>query len=223
VYFRFAGIILYSLIFTQDFSENFMSDHSSSHANTATKSNPIKTAIYVAVGALALIIGVFLLAKFAVGTHEIGATNESANTPEKVAKRIAPVTTLLVVQQPGGVSAAASTPAPAATPAAAPAAVAALIPAAIPAGAAPAAAGGGEGVYKAGCAACHSAGIAGAPKSGDKAAWAPRIAQGKPTLYEHAIKGYQGKAGVMPAKGGNSALADADVQAAVDYMVALNK
>lgn len=201
-----------------------MSDHSSSHANTATQSNPIKTAIFVAVGALALIIGVFLLAKFAVGTHEVGATNELANTPEMVAKRIAPVAKLMVVQQAGGVPAAASAPAPVATAtAAAPAVVAAAIPAAIPAGAAPVAAGGGEGVYKAACVACHGAGIAGAPKSGDKAAWGPRIAQGKPTLYEHAIKGYQGKAGVMPAKGGNSALADADVQAAVDYMVALNK
>jgi cytochrome c5 len=224
VYFRFAGIIRHSPIFTQDFPENFMSDHSSSHADSASKSNPVKIAIYVAVGALALIIGVYLLAKFAVGTHEIGATNELANKPEMVAKRIAPVTTLQVVEQPGGVPAAASTPAHAATPAAAaPAVVAALIPAAVPAGAAPAVAGGGEGIYKAACVACHGAGIAGAPKSGDKAAWAPRVAQGKPTLYERAIKGYQGKAGVMPAKGGNSALADADVQAAVDYMVALNK
>lgn len=201
-----------------------MSDHSSSHANGASKSNPIKTAIFIALGALALIIGVFLLAKFAVGTHEIGATNEAANQPEMVAKRIAPVTTLLVVPQPGGApgTTVAATPA-AAVPTAAPAVVAALIPVALPAGAAPAAAGGGEGVYKAGCAVCHSAGIAGAPKSGDKTAWAPRIAQGKPTLYEHAIKGYIGKAGAMPAKGGNSALADADVKAAVDYMVALNK
>jgi cytochrome c5 len=224
VYFRFAGIIRHSPIFTQDFSENFMSDHSSSHADGASKSNPIKTAIFVALGALALIIGVYLLAKFAVGTHEVGATNEAANKPEMVAKRIAPVTSLLVVQQAGGVPAASAAPAAATTATATTSpVVAALIPAAIPAGAAPAAAGSGEGVYKAGCAACHSAGIAGAPKSGDKAAWAPRIAQGKPTLYEHAIKGYQGKAGVMPAKGGNSALADADVQAAVDYMVALNK
>jgi cytochrome c5 len=233
VYFRFAGIIRYSPIFTQDFSENFMSDHSSSQANTASKSNPIKTAIFVALGALALIIGVFLLAKFAVGTHEVGATNEAANKPEMVAKRIAPVTSLLVVQQAGGVPAASPAPAPAAaattattataaTAATAPV-VAALIPAANPAGAAPAAAGGGEGVYKGACVACHGAGIAGAPKLGDKAAWATRIAQGKPTLYEHAIKGYQGKAGVMPAKGGNSALADADVQAAVDYMVASAK
>ena len=200
-----------------------MSDHSSSHTDAKSKSSPINTAIFVAVGVLALIIGVFLLAKFAVGTHEVGATNETANSPEIVAKRIAPVTTLMVVAQPGGVTSAAETPAPATAVAAAPAVVAALIPVAMPAGAAPASAGGGEGIYKAGCAVCHSAGIAGAPKSGDKVAWAPRIAQGKPTLYEHAIKGYIGKVGAMPAKGGNSALADADVQAAVDYMVALNK
>jgi cytochrome c5 len=222
VCFRFAGIIRHSPIFTQDFSENFMSDHSSSQASTTSKSNPIATAIYVAVGALALIIAVFLLAKFAVGTHEVGATNEAANKPEMVAKRIAPVTSLLVVQQAASAPAAAAASATPAVATAAPV-VAALIPVAVPAGAAPAAAGGGEGVYKAACVACHGAGIAGAPKFGDKAAWASRVAQGKPTLYEHAIKGYQGKAGVMPAKGGNSALADADVQAAVDYMVASAK
>jgi cytochrome c5 len=226
VYFSFAGIIRHSPIFTQDYSEKFMSDHSSSPASASSKSNPIKTAIFVALGALALIIGVFLLAKFAVGTHEVGATNEAANKPEMVAKRIAPVTTLLVVPAAGGVPAAAATPAATAAPApatAAPAVVAALIPAAVPAGAAPAAAGSGEGVFNGACVACHGAGIAGAPKAGDKAAWAPRVAQGKPTLYEHAIKGYQGKAGVMPAKGGNAALADADVKAAVDYMVAMIK
>ena len=47
-----------------------------------------------------------------------------------------------------------------------------------------------------------AAGIAGAPKVGDKAAWGPRIAQGKETLYNHAIQGFTGKTGVMPAKGG---------------------
>jgi cytochrome c5 len=66
---------------------------------------------------------------------------------------------------------------------------------------------------------CHGAGIAGAPKLGDKASWAPRIAQGLDTLHTHAIKGYQGKVGMMPAKGGNAGLADADVKAAVGYMV----
>jgi cytochrome c5 len=81
----------------------------------------------------------------------------------------------------------------------------------------------GEEVYNGGCNACHTAGIAGAPKQGDKAGWAPRIAQGAATLYDHAIKGYQGKAGVMPAKGGNAALSDADVKAAVDFMVTAAK
>jgi len=78
----------------------------------------------------------------------------------------------------------------------------------------------GKKVYDTACTACHAAGIAGAPKSGDKAAWAPRIAQGANVLYDHAIKGFQGKAGVMPARGGNTSLSDADVKAAVDYMVA---
>lgn len=202
-----------------------MSYQTPSQSNEASKSNPIKTAIFVAVGVLALIIGVFLLAKFAVGTHQLGASNELANNPEVVAKRIAPVVTLLVVPQAAATpSTVAVAPAnSAAATAAAPTVVAALIPVALPAGAAPATAGGGEGVYKGGCVACHGAGIAGSPKFGDKVAWASRIAQGKPTLYEHAIKGYIGKAGAMPAKGGNSALADADVKAAVDYMVAAAK
>lgn len=81
------------------------------------------------------------------------------------------------------------------------------------------AAGSGEATYKATCQVCHLAGVAGAPKYRDKVAWKDRIAQGKPTLYEHAIKGFQGKVGFMPAKGGNASLSDADVKAAVDYMV----
>ncbi|MFS2022219.1 c-type cytochrome [Massilia sp. CT11-137] len=80
----------------------------------------------------------------------------------------------------------------------------------------------GKSLFNTACTACHTAGIAGAPKVGDKAAWAPRIAQGTNTLYEHAIKGFQGKAGVMPPKGGSTA-PDADVKAAVDYMVAAAK
>jgi len=77
----------------------------------------------------------------------------------------------------------------------------------------------GPGVYEQVCGACHLNGIAGAPKSDDRAAWAPRIAQGKDTLYKHAIEGYTGKQGVMPAKGGRSDLSDDLVKAAVDYMV----
>jgi len=78
----------------------------------------------------------------------------------------------------------------------------------------------GAQVYQGACMACHAAGIAGAPRTGDKAAWADRIAQGADTLYTHAIGGFQGKAGVMPAKGGNAALSDDEVKAAVDHMVA---
>lgn len=76
----------------------------------------------------------------------------------------------------------------------------------------------GADVYKASCAACHAAGIAGAPKSGDAGAWSARIAQGYDTLVSHAIKGYQGKAGLMPAKGGNPDLDDVEVARAVVYM-----
>ena len=78
----------------------------------------------------------------------------------------------------------------------------------------------GEKTYKMACFACHGTGAAGAPKLGDKAAWAPRIKQGKETLYKHAIVGFKGSTGVMPAKGGRTDLSDADVKAAVDYMVA---
>lgn len=77
----------------------------------------------------------------------------------------------------------------------------------------------GKSIYEATCAVCHGSGVAGAPKFADKAAWAPRIAQGADTLHNHAITGFQGKVGVMPPKGGNVSLSDADVIAAVDYMI----
>jgi len=78
---------------------------------------------------------------------------------------------------------------------------------------------GGEQVFNMTCNACHGQGIAGAPKFGDKPAWGARIAQGMPTLYEHALKGFQGKAGFMPMKGGRADLSDKSVTNAVDYMV----
>ncbi len=77
----------------------------------------------------------------------------------------------------------------------------------------------GEEIYNSGCQVCHNAGVAGAPKLGDADAWAPRVAQGLDVLREHAVKGYQGSAGVMPAKGGLMHLSDEDVYAAVDYML----
>jgi len=81
----------------------------------------------------------------------------------------------------------------------------------------------GKATYDMACSACHAAGIAGAPKVGDKAAWATRIAQGMSTLHQHAIKGYQGSAGVMPAKGGRADLSDDIVKAASEYMVSQSR
>lgn len=74
----------------------------------------------------------------------------------------------------------------------------------------------GQQTYDQVCSTCHASGTSGAPKFGDKAAWQPRIKQGKQTLYQHAINGL----GAMPPKGGSANLSDEDVQAAVDYMVA---
>lgn len=75
----------------------------------------------------------------------------------------------------------------------------------------------GEDSYKKACAACHDQGVAGAPRLGDRAAWEPRIKQGMDALYTVGLKGKPGTG--MMAKGGNASLSDADVKAAVDYMV----
>lgn len=106
-----------------------------------------------------------------------------------------------------------SAPAPAPV-AAAPAPVAAPAPAENPLG---------KKVFGSTCAMCHSAGVAGAPKPGDKDDWGPRIAQGVDTLYKHALEGFNGAKGQMPARGGNTALKDDEVKAAVDYMVAASR
>ncbi len=74
----------------------------------------------------------------------------------------------------------------------------------------------GKKVFDTTCAVCHGTGVAGAPKFGDKAAWAPRIKTGIDTLYQVALTGK----GAMPPRGGNKDLADGEVKAAVDYMVA---
>lgn len=101
------------------------------------------------------------------------------------------------------------------------AAPAAEAPAAAPAASASAKAAGGsdlvkgEQVYTATCLACHGAGVLGAPKFGDKAAWAPRIAKGIDTLHTNALNGLN----MMPPKGGNAGLSEGDLKAAVDYMV----
>ena len=80
----------------------------------------------------------------------------------------------------------------------------------------------GKKVYGSVCALCHAANVAGAPKPGDKADWGPRIAKGKELLYKHAIEGFTGAKGMMPAKGGAVKLTDDEVKAAVDHMVSLS-
>ncbi|KQQ88326.1 cytochrome c5 family protein [Massilia sp. Leaf139] len=140
-----------------------------------------------------------------VAAAAAAAGTETAAAPVAAnAATAAPVAGTPASAAPAAAPAAATTPAPAAAPAAAPAV---------------ANADAGKALYNSACIACHGAGIAGAPKLADKANWAPRIKQGNAVLYEHAIKGFQGKAGVMPPKGGSTA-PDADVKAAVDFMVA---
>ncbi len=77
----------------------------------------------------------------------------------------------------------------------------------------------GPQVYNSACIACHSAGVGGAPIVGDAGQWAARVEQGMATLKRHAIEGYTGSAGYMPAKGGRLDLSDDEVASAVEYMV----
>lgn len=145
---------------------------------------------YMFVAMAVLAVLIYVLADNISAKHEKATAEKTTN----VAERIAPVGKLSIANV----------------------AINAVMNAVIPvANAAP----DGKKVYESGCMACHVAGVAGAPKLTDKADWKPRIASGKKTLYDHAIKGYQGKKGVMPPKGGFMNLSDADVKAAVDYMV----
>lgn len=77
----------------------------------------------------------------------------------------------------------------------------------------------GKDIWEGTCSACHQAGLLGAPKIGDKAAWAPRIAKGMDVLKDHALHGFN----QMPAHGGNGALTDAEVVKALEYMVSQSK
>lgn len=77
----------------------------------------------------------------------------------------------------------------------------------------------GQKVYQSICFSCHDSGVAGSPKPGDKDAWAPRLSNGTDAMYDSVINGK----GAMPAKGGNPALSDDEIKAAVDWMVAESK
>lgn len=141
------------------------------------------------------ILLIVLIAQYVTGGLRTDPSNPQMSE-EAVARRIKPAGQVVLGESPP--------PAPAAAPAA-------VAKAAGPAD--------GKGVFEKACNACHGAGLMGSPKAGDKAAWGPRLVQGKPTLYEHAIKGIR----MMPAKGGNAALADDEVKAAVDYMLGMAK
>lgn len=150
----------------------------------------------------------------------LAACGEKASAPADVAASIAPVATVVVA---GSASASAAPAAAAAAAAAAPAA-SAPAPAAAPEAAPAKPAGGadlakGEKIYAATCLACHGAGVLGAPKFGDKAAWGPRIAKGIDVLHANALNGVN----MMPPRGGNAALKDEDLKLAVDYMVSKAK
>lgn len=197
-----------------------MSDAHNNHESAIKTPKQLIAAIVAAI--LVPIICIYLLVQYVTGEPKVGA-GSSAQTPEAIAARIAPVAdegytfagaSVAAPQAQTGEAAAAGAPAAPAT--AAPEVAAASAPAAAPAGDA------GKKLFDTICTTCHTPGIAGAPKFGDKAVWAPRIKQGVATLYDHALKGFQGKSGVMPPKGG-SAASDADVKAAVDYIVANGK
>ncbi len=172
-------------------------------------SGPIKNWKQLLVVAVAaFVVPVFII--IAVVSIITGGLNSSPSAPqmseERIAARIKPVGDVNLVQ--GEAPAADIAPA-------SDAGTGAPAPEAAPA----AAARSGEQVYQLACAMCHGAGLAGAPKLGDAAAWKPRIAQGLAVLHENAIKGIR----AMPAKGGNPSLSDAEVSAAVDYMVSTAK
>ena len=172
--------------------------------------HPGQVALGVLLAAVATVVGIILLAQFAIGSYGTRSLKDDPlMRPERVAERIAPVAKLAIDPNAPVVPVSSAAPATATV--------------AVPPPAAPqksaAAAGNdlGKKTFDSVCTACHTAGVAGAPKFGDKAAWAPRIAQGKNTLYNAALHGLR----AMPAKGGNPSLSDEQVKAAVDYMVAV--
>jgi cytochrome c5 len=166
------------------------------------ETHPVKLAIWIVIGTLALIVGIIMMARFAIVSYGSRSLEGSgAMAPEALAARIAPVAKL---QLDGA--------APVAPPAADGPKVATVA-------AAPAKAKDGKAVYDTVCMACHMTGAAGAPKLGDKVAWAPRIKTGVDALVASVVKGK----GAMPPKGGGASLTDGEIKAAVEYLVAQSK
>jgi cytochrome c5 len=157
------------------------------------------------------VVGIVMLASFITGGLKVDPKSSDASATA-VAERLKPVGTVVIGEVPAASSATANASGAGGTPAVKSASGEAVKTAA----SGPAA---GKKLYDTVCMACHAAGIAGAPKTGDKAAWKPRIAAGKEALYNSALHGKN----AMPAKGGLTSAADGDVKAAVDYMVSQAK
>ena len=165
---------------------------------------PQQLIVVVVLAFLIPVIGIVMIASFATGGLKVDSKSAAASEAA-VAQRLKPVGEVVIGEVPPELTAAAGAGKPAAG-----------APVKMAAAGAP---GAGKKLYDTVCMACHAGGIAGAPKSGDKAAWKPRIATGKEALYNSALLGKN----AMPAKGGLTSAPDADVKAAVDYMVSQAK
>ncbi len=185
-------------------------------AHIEDRSSAIKTPqqlIVVVLLAFAVPLAIILLlVKLITGGMQIDPASP-AMSEEAIAKRLKPVGEVSILGDADSAATseaviAAATPKPSE-----------LVSAAAPAASAAGGTGGGEQLFNTVCQTCHSAGLAGAPKTGDTSAWAPRIAQGIEVLYASVINGK----GVMPAKGGAMGSPDADIKAAVDIMVGRSK
>jgi cytochrome c5 len=168
---------------------------------------PQQLIVVVVLAFLIPVLGIIMIAELATGGLKFDR-NSSAMSDAAVAERLRPVGGAYVGDVPAAAIAAAGVKSSTGGP--------------VQTASGPVKTGGavdGKAIYTSVCTVCHGAGIAGAPKTGDKAAWKPRIAQGSATLYEHAIKGK----GAMPPKGGAMSASDAEIKAAVDYMVSQGK
>lgn len=170
----------------------------SQNEHDAGHETPIKTPkqlITVIVLAFLVPIAIIvLLSQFVTNIRSIDM-DSAAMTSDAVAKRLKPVADLAFAETGSGAAAGPD------------------------AAAGPAGKVDGKKIYETNCLACHASGVAGAPKAGDKAAWAPRLKAGMNALYANALKGKN----AMPPKGGNAALSDAEVKAAVDYLAGQSK
>jgi len=174
------------------------------------RSSPIKTpkqlVVAIVLAFLVPVLGIVMIAELATSGLKVDPKS-SAMSDEAVARRLKPVGEVVIGE--------AGAPVPATTTKSTAGGPTQIAAAAKSAGGAA----NGKKTYDAVCAMCHAAGVAGAPKTGDKAAWKPRIAQGKDALYTSALKGKN----LMPPKGGAASLPDADIKAAVDYLVSQAK